>query len=494
MVRDTGAERVWALVSMRRISTGMLAGDQCFLLGSLKMMPQDELFPGETEIEMISGKRDLDPEAASRQPLAARMRPRSLSEVVGQEHILSPGKLLPRLVEANTFGSLLFYGPPGCGKTSIAEALANETKSRFVRVNAVMSNVAELRQILAAARRIESHDTVLFIDEIHRFNKSQQDLLLPDVEAGNIRLIGATTHNPGFYVNAPLLSRSHLFRLESHTVDAIVTVLGQALEDEERGLGSRSHTASRETLEGLAKLCDGDLRRGLNALEVVALGLEIGAEIDQASIAVFASERQIRYDANEDEHYDTVSAFIKSMRGGDPDAALYWLAKMLAGGEDPRFIGRRLIIFASEDVGLADAHALPLATATQQACEFVGLPECEINLAHCVVYMATAAKSNSSYAALGKAKQSIAQGPVQEVPVWLRNSGGMASKRLGNSQDYRYGHLSEENVSGQDFMLEPLSFFEAKRVGAETDIAQRLQRWQRLKIARKPSNLENDAQ
>jgi len=476
------------------ISTGMLAGDQCFLLSWLKMVPQEELFSGEAEMEMIASKTNLKPEEISRQPLAARMRPRLLSEVVGQSHILSPGKLLPRLVEANTFGSLLFYGPPGCGKTSIAEAIANETESRFVRVNAVMSNVAELRQILAAARRVEKKDTVLFIDEIHRFNKSQQDLLLPDVEAGNIRLIGATTHNPGFYVNAPLLSRSHLFRLESHTVDTIASVLAQALEDEERGLGKRCHTASREVLEGLARLCDGDLRRGLNALEVVALGLEVGAEIDRDAIGVFASERQIRYDADEDEHYDTISAFIKSMRGGDPDAALYWLAKMLAGGEDPRFIGRRLIIFASEDVGLADPHALPLASATQQACEFVGLPECQINLAHCVVYMAVAPKSNSSYAALGKAKQSIAQGPVQDVPLWLRDSGGAASKRLGNSQDYQYSHQNEENVSGQDYMTEPLSFYEAKKVGAETDIAQRLERWRRLKIARKASSSGNETQ
>jgi|TARA_B110000037_G_scaffold222535_1_gene297882 putative ATPase len=458
------------------------------------MVPQDELFSGETEMDILASKGSLDPEAASRQPLAARMRPRLLAEVVGQSHILSPGKLLPRLVESNTFGSLLFYGPPGCGKTSIAEAIANETESSYVRVNAVMSNVAELRQILAAARRVEKKDTILFIDEIHRFNKSQQDLLLPDVEAGNIRLIGATTHNPGFYVNAPLLSRSHLFRLESHTVDTIADLLVLALEDDERGLGSRSQTAEPEALMGLAKLCDGDLRRGLNALEVVALGLEKGAKITTESIAVFASERQIRYDANEDEHYDTISAFIKSMRGGDPNAALYWLAKMLAGGEDPRFIGRRLIIFASEDVGLADLHALPLATATQQACEFVGLPECQINLAHCVTYMATAAKSNSSYAALGKAKQSIAEGPVQDVPLWLRDKGGKASKRLGNSVDYQYSHLSEENVSGQKFMLEPQSFYEAKKVGAETDIAQRLERWQRLKIARKTSSSENEGQ
>ncbi len=445
------------------------------------MGSQDELFSGDASLDMIAGEPDRDASNDGHRPLAARMRPRSLAEVVGQEHILGADKLLPRLVSSNTFGSLLFYGPPGCGKTSLAEAIARETDSRFVRVNAVMSNVAEIRQILAAARRTEKKDTVLFIDEIHRFNKSQQDLLLPDVEAGNIRLIGATTHNPGFYVNAPLLSRSHLFRLEPHSVENTAALLALALEDRERGLGERGHRASLETLRDLSALCDGDLRRALNALEVVALGLEEGAEISRASIEVFASERQIRYDADADEHYDTISAFIKSMRGGDPDAALYWLAKMLAGGEDPRFIGRRLIIFASEDVGLADPHALPLATATQRACEFVGLPECEINLAHCVVHLATAPKSNSAYFALGKAKAAIAEGPVQEVPVWLKDKGGAASKRLGHSQDYEYSHSATENVTGQEYLREPLSLFEAKRIGAETEIAERLERWKRLK-------------
>ncbi|MDQ8202661.1 replication-associated recombination protein A [Pelagicoccus sp. SDUM812003] len=419
-----------------------------------------------------------------RQPLAARMRPRSLAEVVGQDHILASGNLLPRLVQANTFGSLLFYGPPGCGKTSMAEAIAAETKSRFVRVNAVMSNVAELRGILAMARSRDD-DTVLFIDEIHRFNKSQQDLLLPDVEAGNIRLIGATTHNPGFYVNAPLLSRSHLFRLNAHTVETATQALEAALRDEERGLGSRHHTAEEKALEGLAKLCDGDLRRALNALEVIALGLEPGQPITPEAISVFATERQIRYDANEDDHYDTISAFIKSMRGGDPDAALYWLAKMLAGGEDPRFIARRLIVFASEDIGLADSRALPLAVATQQACEFVGLPECRINLAHCVAYCAAAPKSNTSYAAFGKAAAAIAEGPVQEVPLWLRDKGGKASKRLGNSKDYEYSHGFSENISGQDYMETPMSFIEPKRVGEESGIAERLERWRKLKKERR---------
>lgn len=446
------------------------------------MDSQGSLFGAEEEVDLRNrAAGDALQTAGKRQPLAARMRPRNLSEVVGQEHILAKGKLLPRLVEGNTFGSLLFYGPPGCGKTSMAEAIAGETKSRFVRINAVMSNVAELREILSIARRIEDKDTVLFIDEIHRFNKSQQDLLLPDVEAGNIRLIGATTHNPGFYVNAPLLSRSHLFRLNPHTVDTLVSTLELALRDKERGLGERKHKAGEGVLEGLAKLCDGDLRRALNALEVIALGLEEGAEITADAVSVFATERQIRYDADEDEHYDTISAFIKSMRGGSPDAALYWLAKMLAGGEDPRFIARRLIVFASEDVGLADSQALPLAVATQQACEFVGLPECRINLAHCVCYLAAAPKSNSSYSALARAQAMIAEGPVQEVPLWLRDKGGKASKALGNSADYRYSHDFPENVSGQEYMVDPKQFLKLKRVGEETEIAKRLARWEKIK-------------
>src|SRR5882757_3362410 len=254
----------------------------------------------------------LDGRPRANQPLAARMRPRRLSEVVGQEHLLKPGSLLPRLVAQNRFGSLLFYGPPGSGKTSIAEAIAHETKSRFVRVNAVMSNVAELREILAHARRLPEAGTILFIDELHRFNKSQQDLLLPDVEEGTVRLIGATTHNPGFYVNPPLLSRSHLFRLEPLATDAITGVLKRALADTERGLGTRGVTGTDKILADLAMLCDGDLRRALNALEVLVLGLPEKAELTAAELEVFARERRIRYDADEDEHYDTISAFIKS--------------------------------------------------------------------------------------------------------------------------------------------------------------------------------------
>ncbi len=415
------------------------------------------------------------------QPLAARMRPRRLSEVVGQDHILKEGSLLPRLVAQNRFGSLLFYGPPGCGKTSIAEAIARETNSRFVRINAVMSNVAELREILAAARKLPEAGTILFIDELHRFNKSQQDLLLPDVEEGNVRLIGATTHNPGFYVNPPLLSRSHLFRLEPLSPAAVTGVLKQALADVERGLGARDVKADDKILGDLAVLCDGDLRRALNALEVLVLGLPEHGEITAAELEVFARERRIRYDADEDEHYDTISAFIKSCRGSDPDAAMYWLAKMLAGGEDPRFIARRLVILASEDVGLADPQALPLTVAAHHACDFIGLPEAELTLAHATLYIATAPKSNTATLALGEAHRVLKEQPVQTIPAALRSKSGQANKRIGQGQGYKYAHDYAENISGDDYLEKPLTIYTPKPVGWEAKIADRLARWKELK-------------
>jgi putative ATPase len=420
------------------------------------------------------------------QPLAARMRPRRLAEVVGQEHILKPDSLLPRLVAQNRFGSLLFYGPPGCGKTSIAEAIAHETGSRFVRINAVMSNVAELREILAAARRRPEAATILFIDELHRFNKSQQDLLLPDVEEGSVRLIGATTHNPGFYVNPPLLSRSHLFRLEPLAPVAIAGVLAAALADAPRGLGARGVTADSKLLADLAVLCDGDLRRALNALEVLVLGLPVGASLTAADLAVFARERRIRYDADEDEHYDTISAYIKSCRGSDPDAAMYWLAKMLAGGEDPRFIARRLVILASEDVGLADPQALPLTVAAHHACDFIGLPEAELTLAHATLYIATAPKSNSATVALAAAHAALKAAPVQPVPLPLRDKSGAASKQNAHGKGYLYSHDFPENISGQNYLEKPLTLYTPKTAGWEVKIAERLARWQALKIQRAP--------
>jgi len=411
------------------------------------------------------------------------MRPRSLAEIVGQPQLTAPGSLLPRLVATNRFGSLLFYGPPGCGKTSFAEAIARETGSRFVRINAVMSNVAELREILSTARRIPEARTLLFIDELHRFNKAQQDLLLPDVEEGNVRLIGATTHNPGFYVNPPLLSRSHLFRLEPLAPEAIASVLRRALEERERGLGHLGVTADDALLRDLAVLCDGDLRRALNALEVIVLGLPEGSAMAASDLEVFARERRIRYDADEDEHYDTISAFIKSCRGSDPDAAMYWLAKMLAGGEDPRFIARRLVILASEDVGLADPLALPTAVAAHHACDFIGLPEAELTLAHATLYIACAAKSNSATLALAAAHQALKSQAVQSVPLPLRDKSGKASKQAGHGKGYLYSHDFPENISGQTYLEKPLTLYTPKTAGMEARIAERLARWREMRDA-----------
>jgi putative ATPase len=419
------------------------------------------------------------------QPLAARMRPRVLADIVGQEHLTQADGLLTRLIKSNRFGSLIFYGPPGCGKTSFAEVIAHETQSRFVRVNAVMSNVAELRDILATARKMPDTPTLLFIDELHRFNKSQQDLLLPDVEEGYVRLIGATTHNPGFYVNPPLLSRSHLFRLQPLATEAVAGVLARALADMERGLGARCCTADAKVLADLAVLCDGDLRRALNALEVIVLSLPEAAVITEKEIEVFARERRIRYDADEDEHYDTISAFIKSCRGSDPDAAMYWLAKMLAGGEDPRFIARRLVILASEDVGLADPLALPLAVAAHHACDFIGLPEAELTLAHATLHIACAPKSNSATLALAAAHQALKTQPVQPVPLPLRDKSGAASKQAGHGKGYRYSHDYPENISGQDYLEKPLSLYTPKGAGLETRIVERLARWRELKAQMK---------
>lgn len=409
------------------------------------------------------------------------MRPGRLSEVVGQSHLLGEGALLPRLLKTGQLGSLLFYGPPGSGKTTLAEVIANEVDGRFVRLNAVLSNVAELRDVLRYARQDPALSTILFIDEIHRFNKAQQDLLLPDVESGVIRLIGATTHNPGFYIIPPLLSRSHLFKLEPLDVEVVSTILGEALIDQERGLGAHGVSVESNLLLQLARMADGDLRRALNSLETLVLSLPMGSALTAEDISAFARERQIRYDATEDEHYDTASAFIKSMRGGDPDAALYWLAKMMIGGEDPRFIARRLVIFASEDIGLADPRALPMATATFQACDQVGLPECELNLAHCVAFLASAPKSHATTVAISAAKTEIRQNGLQAVPLWLRDGHTQLNKSLGQGAGYKYSQAYPEGISGQNYMVDPKVFLKLGGAGAEPQIAERLGRWKGLK-------------
>jgi len=420
-------------------------------------------------------------EGSALRPLAVRMRPQNLGEIIGQDHIVGDGCLLPRLIQADNFGSLIFYGPPGCGKTSMAEVIAAETKSKFVRINAVLSNVAEMRDILRLARYEPDKRTILFIDEIHRFNKSQQDLLLPDVEAGNIRLIGATTHNPGFYVNPPLLSRSHLFRLEPVDVESVATVLERALLDAERGLGAHRCTADAAVYQAVADFSGGDLRRALNALETLVLSQPLGSHIDADAVEVFARERQIRYDRDEDEHYDHASAMIKSIRGSDPDAALYWTFKMLQGGEDPRYIARRLTILASEDVGLANSHALTVAVAAFEAAEKVGMPECEYNLAHAVLYLATSPKSNSVTRAMHAVKQSLRSEPVQAVPLWLRDAHTKTNKAMGHGDGYLYSHDYPSGISGQEFMLNPQQFYVPGHSGAEAATAQRLEQLKKLK-------------
>jgi putative ATPase len=414
-------------------------------------------------------------------PIAIRMRPKTLTSIVGQDHILGENSLLPRLIQNNNIPNILFYGPPGCGKTTIAQAIANQSKNRFISINAVLSNVTEIRNILRSARNQPHIQTILFIDEIHRFNKAQQDLLLPDVEQGIIRLIGATTHNPSLYIIPPLLSRSHLFRLNPISEEDIVKILKQALIDSKYGLGANKCTATEQVLHKLSQLCNGDLRRALNSLEAIVLSLPARTPLTENEIQTFSRERQIRYDFNEDEHYDTTSAFIKSMRGGDPDAALYWMAKMLAGGEDPRFIARRLVIFASEDVGLADSRALPLAVATFQACEQVGQPECELNLAHATVFLASAPKSNSTTLALAKAKKTIKESPIQSIPLWLRDSHTKVGKILGHGKHYRYSHNYPQAISGQEYLQKPLHLYHPKPIEEELQIAQRLKQWQTLK-------------
>lgn len=426
------------------------------------------------------------PEAADGQrgpvrPLSVRMRPRQLDEMLGQDHIVGPDCLLPRLIKADNFGSLIFYGPPGSGKTSLAEVIANVTQSKFVRINAVMSNVAELRDILRLARYQAAQRTILFIDEIHRFNKSQQDLLLPDVEAGNIRLIGATTHNPGFYVNAPLLSRSHLFRLQPVSSDAIQAVLKRALSEHERGLGQQRCSAEPSVFQAVADFSGGDLRRALNALETLVLSQPLGSHLDLTAVEVFARERQIRYDRDQDEHYDHNSAIIKSIRGSDPDAALYWTFKMLQGGEEPRVIARRLIILASEDVGLANSHALTVAVAAFEACEKVGMPECEYALAHAVLYLATSPKSNSVTRAIAAVKQNLRTQPIQQVPLWLRDAHSQTNKELGHGADYRYSHDYPQGVSGQDYLLDPFVCYQPGHAGAEAATGQRMAQLSKLK-------------
>src|SRR5471032_1533192 len=424
------------------------------------------------------------PESPRHQPLAARMRPRTLDEYAGQTHILGAGQLLRRAIEADRIQSLIFYGPPGTGKTSLAQIIARQTKSKFERLSGVESNVADMRRVLSgAANRLENkgQSTILFIDEIHRFNKSQQDVLLPDVESGVVKLIGATTHNPFFFVNSPLVSRSQIFELRPLTEDELFSLLQRALADEERGLGYLKIRPDENALRHLAKISDGDARKALNSLEIAALTtspdktgtIKITLEVAEQCI----QKKAIVYDGDGDAHYDTISAFIKSMRGSDPDAALYWLAKMIHAGEDPRFIARRIIICAAEDVGLADPMALVLANACLAAAEFVGWPEARIPLAEATIYIATANKSNSAYLAIDAALADVKSGRTIAVPEHLRDSHYSGAKKLGHGVGYKYAHKGENHFVAQDYLGAEKRYYEPTEQGVEKKIKERLEKW-----------------
>ena len=412
-------------------------------------------------------------------PLAARMRPASLAEFVGQAHFLGEGKLLRRLLQADRLGSVIFYGPPGTGKTTLARLLATESRRRFRQLNAVTSGVKDLRGVLDEARdelATGGAKTLLFVDEIHRFNKSQQDALLPDVEDGIVTLVGATTANPFFAVNSALVSRSQIFEFKPLSLDEVRQVVQRALADEQRGLGRHDVELEEDALQFLAETCDGDARRALNALEIGVLSSPQRPLVFTRQLAAESVQRKaVQYDAAGDHHYDTVSALIKSIRGSDADAALYWLARMLEGGEDVRFLCRRLIILASEDIGNADPRALPLAVAAMQACEYVGLPECRLTLAQAVIYLACAPKSNASTRAIDAALSEVREGRLLPVPVHLRDAHYRGARRLGHGQDYTYSHDAPEGVAEQDYLGVDREFYEPTERGFEARLRERLE-------------------
>ena len=412
------------------------------------------------------------------QPLAARMRPLKLDEFVGQRQFLGEGKLLRRLLKANRLGSVILYGPPGTGKTTLASLLATETRCRFRQISAVTSGVKELRTILTEARdelAAGGRKTVLFVDEIHHFNKSQQDALLPDVEEGIVTLIGATTSNPFFAVNSALVSRSQIFQFEPLTPADIRILLRRALADKDRGLGQHDVRLHEDALEFLAEVCDGDARRALAALEIGVLSSDVRPlEFTRALAEESVQRKAVVYDPSGDAHYDTASALIKSLRGSDPDAAIYWLARMLEGGEDIRFVCRRLVILASEDIGNADPQALSLAVAAMQACEFLGLPECQLTLAQAVTYLACAPKSNAATVAIGEARRDVRETRLLPVPVHLRDAHYGGAQQLGHGADYQYSHDAASGVSAQDYLGVDREYYRPTEHGFEAQLVQRL--------------------
>ena len=414
-------------------------------------------------------------------PLALRMRPRTLEEFVGQEHFCGKGKLLWRMIQADRLSSLIFYGPPGTGKTALAHVIARHTRAVFADLNATTSGVKDVREVLDRAADRKGRDgrrTVLFIDELHRFNRAQQDVLLPDVERGTVVLVGATTHNPFHSINSPLLSRSQIFEFKPLSKEENRVIIERALSDRERGLGDCAVRMAPEAVEHLMEVCDGDARRALNALEVGVRSSEPREDgtiqFDLALAEDSIQRKAIVYDRDEDEHYDTASAFIKSMRGSDPDAALYWMAKMLEGGEDPRFIARRVIILAAEDVGNAAPNALVLAVAAQHAVEFVGMPEAKIPLAEVVTYVACAPKSNAAYLAINQAEADVREGRTLPVPDYLKDASYPGAERLGRGTGYKYAHDFKGHWVEQDYIPTTRIYYRPTEQGHEKKLKETL--------------------
>jgi len=421
------------------------------------------------------------PEISREAPLAARMRPRSLAEFYGQEHIVGEGRLLRRAIEADRLTSMIFYGPPGTGKTTLAEIIAKTTQSHFERLNAVTAGVADIRRVVDEARerlKFYRQKTLLFIDEIHRFSKSQQDALLPAVEEGIIVLIGATTENPFYEVNAPLVSRSMIVRLNPLTREELKAIIESALRDSERGLGYMRIELAEDALDFLLNVADGDARMTLNALELAAVTTkpDPATGIRYLTLAVMkdcVQQRPLVYDKQGQAHYDTISAFIKSMRGSDPDAAVYYLARMLTAGEDPKFIARRMMIHAAEDVGNADPRALLIATAAAQAVEMIGLPEAQIIMSQAAIYIATAPKSNACCAAIHQAMADVQDLENKMVPAHLRDSSHPGVHKLGDGVGYRYPHDDPEGYVPQDYLPENLldkTYYHPTNRGYEREI------------------------
>ena len=424
-------------------------------------------------------------------PLAERMRPQNISEYIGQRHLLADGCLLKRAIEEDKLFSMIFWGPPGSGKTTLARILANETKSKFVSFSAVLSGVKEIRAVIDEARELlerKKIKMILFVDEIHRFNKAQQDAFLPHVESGLITLIGATTENPSFEVIAPLLSRTRVLVLKPFSEEDLLAILESALKDNQKGYGQISLKIDQNVLRYIVSLADGDARSALNNLEAVVSMVQNLPEDKRVISLKFAQEallkKSLLYDKNGEEHYNLISALHKSLRGSDPDAALYWLGRMLAAGEDPLYIARRMVRFASEDIGNADPQALVVSMAAQQAFHFIGLPEGELALAQAAVYLATAPKSNSLYVGYGKVKEIINTKGYLPVPLHIRNAPTKLMKDLDYGKDYKYAHDYANAYVPQEYLPDEIRgqiFYQPREVGFEKTIIERLNYWRQKK-------------